>query len=190
MKEPLLYKIIRPIISISFKMFFCPKIVGQENLKIESPFVLAGNHTSYLDPILLLTTEKRVIHFLAKDSLNKGIKKIIFKNMGIIPVNRKIKDKSVLINAYNCLTNGMIVGVFPEGTINRTKDTIIPFKIGAVKMAHDAQVPLVPFIITGKYKLFGGSKIKFLPALHIEDNLTRENEKIMQMIKDNIERNK
>lgn len=188
MKEPILYKIIRPIITGLFVILYRPKIIGTENINKEGHLVLAGNHTSYLDCILLISSTKRVIHFLAKDSLVKGIKKIIFKNMGIIPVNRKIKDKSVLINAHNCLINEQAVLVFPEGTINRTNNTIIPFKIGAVKMAHDANSPLIPFIITGKYKLFGGIQLKFLPPMNIGEDLTEGNDKLMNIIKNNLER--
>ena len=190
MKEPLLYRIARPIIKALFMFLYRPKIVGLKNTNIDGGIVLAGNHTSNLDCFLLISVSKRVLHFLAKDSLMKGFKKIIFKNMGIIPVNRKIKDKSVLEKANNCLNNDMAVVVFPEGTINRTNDIVMPFKIGAVKMAHDTASPLIPFIITGKYKLFGGVKLEFLPPIIIKDDLSLENEKLTNIIKDNLERNK
>lgn len=190
MREPLLYKIVRPIIKLLFNLIFRPKISGKEFIDNKSKLVIAGNHTSYLDCLLLISASKRVIHFLAKDSLNKGFKKVIFKNMGIIPVNRSIKDKTVLVNAHKCLLNEMVVGVFPEGTINRTNDAIMPFKIGAVKMAHDANAKLVPFTITGKYKLFGGIKLNFYKPIDISDDLTKENEKLMKIIKDNLERTK
>ena len=44
------------------------------------------------------------------------------------------------------------MGIFPEGTINRTKDIIMPFKKGAVVMAIKTNSPIVPFAINGKYK--------------------------------------
>ena len=190
MKEPLLYRIARPIIKALFMFLYRPKIVGLKNTNIDGGIVLAGNHTKWLDPVLIVASTNRQVHFLAKDSLMKGFKKIIFKNMGIIPVNRKIKDKSVLEKANNCLNNDMAVVVFPEGTINRTNDIVMPFKIGAVKMAHDTASPLIPFIITGKYKLFGGVKLEFLPPIIIKDDLSLENEKLTNIIKDNLERNK
>ena len=46
--------------------------------------------------ILLISSTKRVIHFLAKDELMVGMKRIIFKNMGLIPVNRRIHDKKIM----------------------------------------------------------------------------------------------
>ena len=66
-----------------------------------------GNHTSYLDPLLVGSSTNKCVHFFSKDSLYKGIKKPIFKGLGIIPVNRKIKDKNAL---------GGVVNVFAVGT--------------------------------------------------------------------------
>lgn len=192
MKEPILYRITRPIITILFKILYRPTIIGKENIKEEGRVVLAGNHTSNLDCLLLISSTKRTIHFLAKDELIKGPKKIIFKNMGIIPVNRKIHDKNALENAINTLNQEKVIGIFPEGTTNKTNDTILPFKIGAVKMANQTNSILTPFTITGKYKLFRKNiTLEFYPPYKIEtqnQDLTKENEKLMEIIKTNLEK--
>ena len=114
----------------------------------------------------------------------KGFKKLIFKNMGIIPVNRSIHDKNALNNAINALKDNKVIGIFPEGTINRTDDIVMPFKIGAVKMTYETNTLLVPFTITGNYKLFKNNlTIEFLKPYKIKsDNLTKENEKLMNII--------
>lgn len=157
MKEPLLYKITRPIITMFVKIVFHPKIIGQENLNINEGYILAGNHTSYFDPLLLIACNKRCIHFLAKDSLAKGIKKGLFLNMGIIPVDRSKKNPVVVSNAIAGVKNGNIIGIFPEGTINRErKNPILPFKMGALKIAKESDRYIVPFTIKGKYRLFNG----------------------------------
>ena len=80
--------------------------------------------------------------------------KIIVKGMGSIPVNRRIHDKNALKGAIKALEKDLCVGIFPEGTINRTNDIIMPFKIGAVKAASETNSVIVPFTITGQYKLF------------------------------------
>ena len=84
------------------------------------------------------------------------------------------------------------VGIFPEGTINRTDDIIMPFKIGAVKMSHDTDSTIVPFIITGEYKLFKrNTRIEFFKGYKIKsDDLTKENEKLMNKISKELEKNK
>lgn len=189
MKEPVLYRITRPIIIAFIKLCFRPKILGLNNIPGDGPCVLAGNHTSILDPLLIMSCTKRTVHFLAKDDLCKGIKGIIFKHMGIIPVNRRIHDKDALRKAKDGLKTGNLIGIFPEGTINKTKDTVMPFKIGAVKMAYDTESLIVPFTIKGKFKLFGGKlRIEFLNGYKVTDeNLTEENLKLMKIISDNLE---
>lgn len=191
MKDVILYRITRPLIKVFMKIFFRPTYIGIEFLPTDNNFILAGNHTSYLDPLLLISSTDKTIHFLAKDSLLRGIKGILFKNMGIIPVNRKIHDKNALKTAEAELLNKKVIGIFPEGTINKTEDITIPFKIGAVKMAQDTDTLLVPFTITGKYKIFRKSVvIEFYKPYKINDNLTSENTKLREFISDELERKK
>ena len=193
MKEPKLYRIVRPIIKVLFYILYKPTIIGKENIPKEGKIILAGNHTNNLDCILLISSTKRTIHFLAKEELMQGIKKIIFKNMGIIPVNRKIHDKEALKSAINTLHNDKVIGIFPEGTFNRTKNTILPFKIGAVKMASVTKSKIVPFTITGKYTLFKKNiKIQFLNPIEIPErkDLTTYNENLMNIISEELKKEK
>lgn len=190
LKDPFFYKIVRPIIKCFVLITYRPKIIGKENILIDKPLILAGNHTHYFDSILLISSTKRCIRFLAKDSLYKGIKKVLFKNMGIIPVNRKTKNKKAVESAEKVLINKGLIGIFPESTINRTKDIIMPFKIGAVKMASDTNSYIVPFSITGKYKLFKNElKIIFEKPYKVTDeNLEKENQKLMNTVSNLIKR--
>lgn len=191
MKDEVLYKITRPVIKVLFNFFYRPTYIGRENIPPSGSFVLAGNHTSYLDPLLLMSSYKRTIHFLAKDSLIKGAKGLIFKHMGIIPVNRKIHDKDALSRALKALNNSQVIGIFPEGTINRTKNVTLPFKIGAVKMAKDTDTLLVPFTITNKYKLFRKSvTIEFYKPYKVVDELDLENNKLRDFIGSELKRKK
>lgn len=187
MKEPLFYRIIRAPLAAVFKAVYKPSIIGKKNIPENGRIVLAGNHTNYLDCILVGCATKRCVHFLAKDELMKGPLKIIFKGLGIIPVNRRTKDKNALSNAEKMLEEDKLIGIFPEGTINRTDDIIMPFKYGAVRMAHDTGTNIVPFIITGKYKPFErGLKIEFMPAQVVEEDLTASNEKLMDTVKEKL----
>lgn len=193
MKEPILYRILRPIINILIKIVFRPTYIGKEYIPKKGKIVLAGNHTNNLDCLLLISATKRTIHFLAKDELTKGIKKILFNNMGIIPVNRRIHDKNALSKAIDTLNKDKVIGIFPEGTINKTKDIIMPFKIGAVKMANDTNTPIIPFIITGKYKIFNNNlKIEFLNPIKYKkvEDLTTYNEELMNIIRKKLAKEK
>lgn len=183
MKEPILYKILRPVITVLFKGIYRPTIIGKENILDDVGVVLAGNHTNYFDSALLISSTKRVVHFMAKEELSKGIFSFIFKNMGLIFVNRKVKDKKSLCSAIKYLENDKVIGIFPEGTINRTDDVIMPFKYGAVKMANVSDSFLVPFVIKGKYKIFRkGITIMFYKPYKVNDDLEKENKKLEEII--------
>ena len=189
--EPMLYKIVRPIIRVLFNILYRPTYIGINNIPRSGRVVLAGNHTNNLDCILLISSTKRVIHFLAKDELIKGFKKYIFLGMGIIPVNRKIHDKRALESAIRVLNEDRVIGIFPEGTFNRSDNIILPFKIGAVKMANETDSKIVPFVIMGRYRLFRkGIIIKFLKPISVLDSLDIENDKLMNIISKELEKSR
>lgn len=186
-KDTKFYKTVRPLTAFLIKVLFRPTVVGLENIPKEGRILLAGNHTKWLDPVMLVGVQKRQIHFLAKEELFHGKTKFIAKGMGCVPVNRKIHDKNALHSAYEFLEKELCIGIFPEGTINRTDDIIMPFKIGAVKACSTTHTKLVPFIITGKYKLFRkGLKVQFLEPLEIGENLEEENNRFMEIVKEKL----
>ena len=177
-----LYKLLRPLITILFKLLYRPKIVGTENIKSSGGIILAGNHNNNLDGAILISSTKRNIHFLAKIELFKGMKKYFFDNLGLIPVDRSKRNHKALENACGYLKNGKVIGIFPEGTFGRGK--ILPFKIGAVKMAYETGWEIVPFAITGDFKIFSKNlKIEFGKPIKIKSNdLEKENEKLRNIV--------
>ena len=182
-KDTVFYKVVRPLVSFLIRLLFRPQIIGVNNIPKKGRILLAGNHTKWLDPVMLVGVQKRQIHFLAKEELFHGKTKFIAKGMGCVPVNRKIHDKNALNSAREFLEKDLCVGIFPEGTINRTDDVIMPFKMGAVKACNSTNTKLIPFIITGKYKLFRkGVKIEFLEPITIGDDLEKENERFMAIV--------
>lgn len=186
MKQPILYRIVRPIITILFNIFFHPHIIGKENIPQKEKIILAGNHTNILDCLLLISTTKRTVHFLAKAELTKGPLGFIFKNMGIIPVDRKAKQNQEAYNeAINFLNHNEVIGIFPESTINREKnEPTIAFKKGAVRMAYQTKSQIIPFSITGKYNILGkGITIVFEKPYTVKtDNYQKETDKLRNQI--------
>lgn len=182
-KDTCLYKVVRPIVNLLVKILYRPTIIGIENIPKNGRILLAGNHTKWLDPVMLVGIVKRQIHFLAKDELFHGITKPIVQGMGCVPVNRRIHDHNALQGAIDFLNKDLCVGIFPEGTINRTDDVIMPFKMGAVKACSQTNTNLVPFVITGEYKLFKKTiKIEFLKPIKIGKELEKENNKLMDIV--------
>ncbi len=178
-----LYRISRPIINFLVKLVFHPKYYGLENIPASGRIILAGTHTSLIDCWLLMSSTKRSIHFLAKDELWKGIGKYFFGNIGLIPVNRREKDHNALAMAEEYLNHEYLIGIFPEGTIEKEKEVMLPFKMGAVKMAKDTSTTIIPFAIRGKYNVFGKSvRIKFGSPIKITGDLEKENEKLVNIV--------
>ena len=189
MREPILYKILIPINKVFIKLYK-PTYNNLENIPKSSAVILAGNHTSKLDPLLLMSTTNRCIHFLAKIELFQGIKKYFFKNVGIIPVDRKRKNPAAINLANKYLEDNKVIGIFPESTINKTKNIIMPFKYGAVKMAKETNSYIVPFAITNKYKILNKSvKITFGKPYKVTKDIKEETEilenKVIELIRRN-----
>lgn len=188
MKNSLLYTIVRPIVSGLFKLLYRPKYMGKENIPKDGRVVLAGNHKNNFDCLFLMSSTKRPVHFLAKRELFVGFKGIIFNHMGLIPVDRNTKSHHSLELAEKYLESEKLVGIFPEGTFNKSDDTILPFKIGAVKMSYDTNSKIVPFVIKGDYKLFSKNlTIKFLKPIDIKDDLNIENKRLENIVRKELE---
>lgn len=169
--EPPLYRFFRPLVTVIFKLLFRPKIIGKEHIPISSAAILAGNHTHIFDCFMIIASTKRSVHFLAKNELFKNrFTRWFFTSAGLIRVYRNGKDKEALICAEEYLKNGSVVGIFPEGTTNKGKSDFLPFKLGAVRMAHDTAMPIVPFTINGRYRLFRkGVEIVFQKPYEIDN---------------------
>lgn len=180
----ILYRIVRTLGYPIFLLLYRPEFEGRNNIPKSGSVILAGNHTNNLDAAIMLAGPKRVVHMLAKKELFKSkISNAFFRSMGCIPVDRKIHDENAKSEAIEVLKNNEIIGIFPEGTVNRTNDIILPFKYGAVSFAKKTGAYIVPFTITGKYKLFRRSiKITYGKPYKVTDDLEIENKKLMNII--------
>lgn len=188
------YKFIRFFGRIIFKVLYFPKCEGVENIPNSGAVILAGNHTNNLDAAFMIGTPKRIVHVLSKSELfNTKFKNWFFKSMACIKVDRTIHDEKAKCEVIDILNNNGLVAIFPEGTHNKTKDIIMPFKEGTVKFASKTNAYIVPFAITGKYKLFhSGLKIKYGEAYKVTSDIESENNKLMNKVKEMIlnEKNK
>ena len=124
------------------------------------------------------------------NELLKGFWGPAFKAMGIIPVNRREKDKNALPAAIKVLEEERVIGIFPEGTFKKDVEGLLPFKIGAVKMAHDAESMILPMAIVGEFKPFRkGLTLRFgKPYKITSDDLDKENDKLKKKIQDLIDK--
>ena len=178
------YRFARMLMKIFFYTLYRPKIYGKENIPKDGRMVVVANHRHSFDILIVGTMNKRTLHFLAKDELLKGTFGFIFKWLQIIPVNRRTKDHNALEAAEEALKKEEAIAIFPEGTFNKTGNILAPFKMGAVKMAHDTNSPIVPVALVSSYKL---SFKRFVvrvgkPYKISSDDLEKENEKLMNKV--------
>lgn len=187
MQEPKAYVKHRPKLDWLFRFIFRPTVIGAEYIPESGRIVLAGNHTHFMDCILVACATKRVVHFLGKSELLEPPLKRFFEPFGLIPVHRGQKDRAALDSAIEVLKDDKIIGIFPEGKVKLKSEaeyTINPFKFGAVKMAQQTNSKIVPFSIVGKYKMFRkkGVKIEFFEPVAIGENLEEANNALMNTV--------
>ena len=180
-----IYKFIRFIGRPIVKLIYRAEYIDRDNIPTKGSVILAGNHTNNRDALLMIAAPNRIVHTLAKKELfNNKFTNAFFRSMGCIPVDRSIHDENAKNEAINLLKEGHAIGIFPEGTTNKTNKELLPFKYGAVSFAKKTNSLIVPFAITGKYKIFRKSvKIKYGKPYKLEcDNLEIENKKLMDKV--------
>lgn len=184
-KGEIAYRLLTPIMRVLFRFYYHPKIINQEAIPKKGPILIVGNHKHIYDQCLTILATKRVIHYLAKKEYFEGKVAWFFKLVGCIPIDRSKKNKESTDYAIEILNQGGAIGLFPEGTRNKTKDQLLlPFKMGTVSMAYKTNDTIIPFAITGDYQFRSKNlKIRYGKPFQIEnDNLEHANQKLYQEI--------
>ena len=156
MTEPLYRAVVEGFKGIFAVLGMKLDIVGEGNIPLQGGAVLALNHTSYLDFALggvpADLRGRRFVRFMAKDSVFRHpIAGPLMRGMKHIPVDRH--DGSVAFEtAVAAARAGELIGVFPEATMSRSLE-IKELKNGAVRMAREAEVPLIPMIVFGGHRV-------------------------------------
>lgn len=149
-----LYKFLKLIYSNLLKMLYKPVAYGVENIPEEGAIIFVGNHIHAFDPIMVMTHTKRIVHYMAKETLFKGIHGKLFESIGLIKIYRNKKNPLAVVEAQKILQQGGAVGIFPEGTRNKTEQELLKFRHGAVAIAKQSNAKIIPFAIKGEYRLF------------------------------------
>jgi 1-acyl-sn-glycerol-3-phosphate acyltransferase len=148
------YKVFRFICYIIILLFWSLKIEGEESINREGPVILAANHASYIDPIVLGVAVKRPIHFIGKKEVFENpFLGFLARALGTIPVDRKKINFASIKKSISLLKSGLVLGIFPEGT--RSPDgKLLELNAGMIKIALKAGSPIVPVGINGTFEIY------------------------------------
>lgn len=151
MKSDRLARCVRATLGRLVPLLFRTRIIGAERVPAGGA-LLAGNHVSYLDPVLLWCVSPRPVHFMAKSELFvKGFVAWLLPRLWSFPVNRGEPDRTAIVTATEILKSGGLVGVFPEGSRREADagEAVGAAHGGAAFIALRAGVPIVPVAILG-----------------------------------------
>lgn len=184
------FRFFKGLLGIFFLIFFRPKIVGREKIPKDGGVILAGNHRHIFDPCMPILSTKRPVHYMAKKELFNSPIGWFFKVVGCIPVDRGHDNTDSKEAALEVLREGEVLGIFPEGTRNKSLNGLLPFKYGAVSMSNKSGALIVPFAITGKYRLFNNKlTVRFGEGFVASDDLKRANKRLVSEIEELIAEN-
>ena len=144
------------------RLLLRPDVSGEENIPRTGPLILASNHLSYVDPVILPLMIRRRIHFLAKSDYytGKGFANWAVRNFlkatGMIPIDRsggKASEAS-LKTGLKALGEGKVLGIYPEGT--RSPDgRLYRGRTGVARLILEGEVTVVPVAMFDTDKVMG-----------------------------------
>ena len=119
-------------------------------LPVSGGALLAANHVSGLDPLLMIASCSRPLRFMiATEEYNRWWLKWLLETIGCIPVDRTGQPEKAFQAALQALDVGEVIGVFPQGRIQAPREGPVAVKRGVVALAHLADVPIMPLHISG-----------------------------------------
>lgn len=161
-----------------------PKVILPLNIDLDKNYLFAGNHIYWADPILVVyALDQLPINFMAKKELFENfLLKYVMENLGAFPIDRGNNDLTAVKTAIKLLKEGHNVGIFPEGTRNKT---LGEFKSGIPRIANIAKKEIIPFGISGNYTHNGNLTIKFGQPINFKDiDKNKQDEYLKEKVKE------
>ncbi len=148
----------RPLVQLTlwlinfYGRFWCGvRRVGPCTLPVEGPAIVAANHSTGIDPIMILTcSPRRTISFLVERKFyGNPVLRFFMKMVHCIPVSRDRPEKSALGECLRALDQGRVLGIFPHGRFAVPGEPPPPLKPGIGAIALKTGVPVIPVHISG-----------------------------------------
>ena len=135
--------VVKPLMRVWFRI----RVEGGDNVPDQGPVILASNHRSNMDPVLLASAVERPLAFMAKAELFVGPLGWILRWIGQFPVRRGGIDREALRQTDAVLARGSMLGLFPEGT--RGDGTFAAVHPGLAYIVVRQRCPVLPVAIFG-----------------------------------------
>lgn len=114
------------------------------------PVLVASNHVSGVDPLLLIAASHRPLRFIiAREEYNRWWLKWLFRAIGCIPIDRSRNPRTAFYAARRALAAGEVVALFPQGRIHPDHLPPAPLRRGIVLLSQMTGAPIVPVRING-----------------------------------------
>ena len=138
-----------------FSTYFRWRHFHAERVPLEGPVILAGNHASFIDPPLIGSPVRRMIHFLARDTLfDVPVVGAILRAWQVVPLDREGGSGAGLKAIIDRLIAGGAIVLFPEGT--RTRDgRMQAVRSGLGLIVIKSRAPVVPVRVFGTFEAYG-----------------------------------
>ena len=147
-----LYEFAKGMFRFQFKLMGW-NIQGVENMPAEGPVILAINHQSIWDPLVVASSLPRKVSFMAKEELfSIPVLGKIFSKLGAFPVKRGKGDMNAIRQSLAILKEGRVLGLFPEGTRSKTGE-IQKGLPGMVLLMEKSKASVVPIKVFGTRNL-------------------------------------
>jgi len=145
------YRFVKIYFAQLVRIYFRLRVDGRTAIPNEGPAILAANHTSFLDPIVLGSACPRKVHFLVLQSMHDWWRlRWFYWGMQTIPVKPQEADAKAIRRAVSKLKEGHVVGLFPEG--GRSMDGVLrEGKVGVALLAALSGAPVIPCYIDGAF---------------------------------------
>ena len=146
-KAPLSYRTTNLTLGTFLRIMFRPRYLDRDKIPVDGPLIIAANHLSHIDPAFIMTATKRPVSYMSKkEHFDGAIRRLVLKQVGVIPVDRDSGALEGMENAVEVLNQGGAIGIFPEGT--RSRDgSIGDGKTGVARLAAATGAAVVPVAI-------------------------------------------
>jgi len=142
--------VIRIVVRFFSRLFWKMEHLGVENVPAAGGLIIAANHQTYFDPFWISVPVKRPTRYLAWSAAFKWpLVGRCLKWFGAWPLQLERSDPSAIRRSLQWLRDGGAVVIFPEGGRSTSSGEMERFKAGAVRLALEANVPILPVTIRG-----------------------------------------